>query len=222
MHHVPQNRQNPENAVRNLKTRQDRSNDARSPEYTWRDVKQDKPVEKWLNNLKPSSSEPYLYYLKSFCIYTGLNADQILKKAKSDKESIHDTLKAFRRKLEPQGDLSNTLQQGYMSVRSFLSWNGVKLDKTPTSLQRTRTVRESCAWKRSMRRKRQRVRTLSDSNQAIPMLPNPRLSLNQRRRITSLRRRPKHSANWRAKQHHRSLSRSLDSRVSQHATESGD
>ena len=98
-------------------------------------MRQDKPVEKWLNNLKPSSSEPYLHYLKRFCEYTGLNPEQILKNAKTDKESVHDTLKAFRRKLESQGNSSNTLQQAYMSVRSFLNWNGVKLDKTPRAFK---------------------------------------------------------------------------------------
>src|SRR6266702_1194590 len=135
VHHVPQNRQSPENTVRNLTHRQAPANAVRSSGYRWRDVRQDKPVEKWLNNLKPSSSEPYLHYLKRFCEYAGLNPEEILKNAKSDKESVHDTLKAFRRKLESQGNSSNTLQQGYMSVRSFLSWNGVKLDKTPRAFK---------------------------------------------------------------------------------------
>jgi integrase len=101
-------------------------------------IAKQKSVVKWLLNLKQSSSQPYLYYLNRFCEYAKLDPDTVLENAKSSdkaREATHDTLKAFRRDLESKGNSSNTLQQAYMSVRSFLAWNGVKLDRMPRAFK---------------------------------------------------------------------------------------
>ncbi len=96
-------------------------------------MKQSEPVERWLNNLRHSNAETYLHYLKRFCDYTKLNPDQLVEEAEKDSTAVHDTLKAFLRKLEPEDGASNSLQIAYMAGRSFLKWNGVKLDQMPRS-----------------------------------------------------------------------------------------
>ena len=53
-------------------------------------------VVRWLNNLRQSSAETYLHYLKRFCDYARLNPDQLVEAAKKDSTAAHDTLKAFR------------------------------------------------------------------------------------------------------------------------------
>ena len=92
---------------------------------------------RWLNNLRQSNAETYLHYLKRFCDYAKLNPDQLVKAAKkdltADSTAVHDTPKAFRRKLETENNSSNTCQIAYMAGRSFLKWNGVKLDQMPRS-----------------------------------------------------------------------------------------
>jgi len=96
-------------------------------------------VEKWLLNLKPSSRKAYLPWLKRFCEYVNLNPEQVLQNAKSDKEALHDRLKAFRQKLESDGLASKSYQTGYITIRSFLAWNGAKMDKMPRAYKgRTR------------------------------------------------------------------------------------
>ncbi len=90
-------------------------------------------VENWRNNLRQSSIETYLHYLKRFCDYAKLNPDQLVEEAKKNQTAVHNTLKAFRRKLETEGGASSSLQIAYMAGRSFLKWNGVKLDQMPRS-----------------------------------------------------------------------------------------
>jgi len=102
-------------------------------------VRQYKTVERWLNNVKPSTSKPYLHFLNRFCEYAQTDPDSLVENARSDNESVHDTLKAYRRYLESQGIASYTLQLAYNAVRSFLTWNNVKLSKTPRAfIGRTR------------------------------------------------------------------------------------
>ena len=60
------------------------ANDARSPEYSTGDVREYKSVDRWLNNLKPSTSEPYLHFLRRFCKYAKTNPDALVENAKSD------------------------------------------------------------------------------------------------------------------------------------------
>jgi hypothetical protein len=88
-------------------------------------------VVRWLNILRHGSAETYLHYLRRFCDYARLNPDQLVEAAKKDSTAVYDALKAFRRKLEDDGGASNSLQIAYMAGRSFLKWNGVKLDQMP-------------------------------------------------------------------------------------------
>jgi integrase len=105
-------------------------------------VREYKSVDRWLNNLKPSTSEPYLHFLRRFLEYAKTDPDRLVENAKSGSEAseaVHDQLKAFRRKLEGQGLASYTLQLAYNTVRSFLSWNNIKLSKSPRAFKgRTR------------------------------------------------------------------------------------
>lgn len=64
---------------------------------------------------------------------------RLVENTKCDNESVHNSPKAYRRKLEGQGSASYTLQLAYNAVRSFLNWNNVKLCKTPRAfIGRTR------------------------------------------------------------------------------------
>ncbi len=88
-------------------------------------------VERWLLNLKPASRRTYLPFLKRFCDSIQKTPDQLVENVKSDREAVHDRLKASREKLQKEGLASNTYQSAYIAVRSFLAWNGFKLDKMP-------------------------------------------------------------------------------------------
>jgi len=52
------------------------------------DIRGYKSVEKLLNNLKPSTSEPYLHFLRRFCEYAKLDPDALVESAKSDREAV--------------------------------------------------------------------------------------------------------------------------------------
>lgn len=49
--------------------------------------KQYKSVERWLNNVKPSTSKPYLHFLNRFCEYARNDRDILVVNAKSDLQS---------------------------------------------------------------------------------------------------------------------------------------
>ena len=102
-------------------------------------VEKPKTVEIWLASVKPSRAKPYLHFLSRFCKYAQIDPDSLVKNAKSDSEAVHNRLKVYRRSLESQGIASYTLQLAYNAVRSFLSWNNLKLSKTPKAfIGRTR------------------------------------------------------------------------------------
>jgi len=61
-------------------------------------------VEIWLANVKPSTAKPYLHFLNRFCQYAKTDPDSLVKNAKSDSETVHNTLKAYRRSLEAKSN----------------------------------------------------------------------------------------------------------------------
>jgi hypothetical protein len=76
-------------------------------------------VETWLNNVKPSTAKPYFHFRNRFCQYAQTDPDWLVEHAKSDNESVHNTLKAYRRSLESQGIASHTLQLAYNAVATL-------------------------------------------------------------------------------------------------------
>jgi hypothetical protein len=52
------------------------------------DIRGYKSFEKWLNNVKPSTSEPYRHFLRRIYEYAKLDSGALLESAKSDREAV--------------------------------------------------------------------------------------------------------------------------------------
>ena len=99
-----------------------------------------KTVEIWLVNVKPSTAKPYLHFLNRFCEYAKTDPDTLVKNAKSDSESIHNTLKAYRRKIEGQGIASYTLQLALQLGKVVLDVEQYSTVQDPKGFHRTDKV----------------------------------------------------------------------------------
>ena len=67
----------------------------------------------WLNNLRHSSAETYLHYLKRFCDFAKLNPDQLLENAKSDKP------RKGQRMIIDASEIGNHCNHGWRVVFQF-------------------------------------------------------------------------------------------------------
>ncbi|MHA1834109.1 MAG: tyrosine-type recombinase/integrase [Candidatus Baldrarchaeia archaeon] len=89
-------------------------------------------VKRWLNNFeRETSRRNYLYALNLFVGYRKKNPDVLVREAKADPETMEDCLKEFYHHLKNLGYAAKSRIILYGAVRSFFTWNGVKLGKRP-------------------------------------------------------------------------------------------
>jgi len=87
---------------------------------------------RWLNNFdREASKRNNLYALNLFVGYTKRSPDVLVGEAKADPEAMEDRLKEFYHYLKGCGYAAKSRTAIYGAVRSFFSWNNVKLGRRP-------------------------------------------------------------------------------------------
>jgi len=87
---------------------------------------------RWLNNFdREASKRNNLYALNLFVGYTKKSPDVLVGEAKADPEAMEDRLKEFYHYLKGCGYAAKSRTAIYGAVRSFFSWNNVKLGRRP-------------------------------------------------------------------------------------------
>jgi len=90
------------------------------------------PVEKWLRNFadSPPTLSLYLYYIKKFVDWSGMQPDEFLELARGDTPKAYGMMKDFYHENLTRV-ASKTALNMFVTVRSFLVWNDVRLPKMP-------------------------------------------------------------------------------------------
>lgn len=91
----------------------------------------DDPIERWLNSVSEGSRRTYTCYLLKFLRWTGYNQYELLAKAKADVVWADELVKKYYWTLKEDGSSSNSRSLAYYSIRSFFTWNHLRLGRTP-------------------------------------------------------------------------------------------
>jgi integrase len=92
-------------------------------------------VRTWLVGYEPNTVHKYRLYLQKFCELTKLDPEQLVSLGEQDKRSIRAKLVEFHQYYASNGYSSNTAFNAYMAIRSFFSFNDIRVGKIPPSFK---------------------------------------------------------------------------------------